>query len=138
MLKKLTPMLRLKKGDRPIVGKPSLQEVNWRGERIKKGIKLYTVGIDKVKEVLLSRCRIDKPGPKFLNLPQDAGRFWCQGFAGSEVRMQKHRNVHPYYVWETVQGVRNEHSPFIKMDHQLVFLLPYQTPAHQDQTHRTQ
>lgn len=95
-------------GDRPIVGKPSLQEVNWRGERIKKGIKLYTVGIDKVKEVLLSRCRIDKPGPKYLHLPQDAGRFWCQGFAGSEVRMQKHRNGHPYYVWETVQGVRNE------------------------------
>jgi phage terminase large subunit GpA-like protein len=95
-------------GDRPIIGKPKLMEVNWRGQNIKKGIKLHIVGVDICKDTLLSRCRLDVPGKKFFNLPQDISREYVQGFAGSEVKVKKHRGGLAYFVWEPVNGIRNE------------------------------
>jgi phage terminase large subunit GpA-like protein len=95
-------------GDRPLVGKPTLQEINHRGERIAKGINLYILGVDVAKSTLLNRCKIDLPGAKYLNLPQDVTRFWCEGFAGSEVLLKKHKNGKPYYTWYYDEKVRNE------------------------------
>lgn len=95
-------------GDRPIISKPRLQEVNWRGRVIKNGIKLYSIGVDAGKATLLSRCRIDLPGKNYFNLPQDIGRDYCQGFAGSEVQVKKHKGGQVYYCWEPVAGTRNE------------------------------
>lgn len=95
-------------GDRPIIKAPTKQDINWRGQKIKRGISLYAVGVDTCKATLLSRCRIDKPGPKYLNLPQDAGEFWCRGFAGSEIQVKKHKNGRPYWIWQALDNVRNE------------------------------
>lgn len=95
-------------GDRQAISTPSQVEVNWRGKKIKRGIKLHILGVDTIKTTLLSRCRIDKPGDKYLNIPQDAGEHWCRGFAGSEIQVKKHRNGQPYFVWEKLDGVRNE------------------------------
>jgi phage terminase large subunit GpA-like protein len=95
-------------GDRPIISKPRLVEVNWRGQVIKKGINLYSIGVDVGKATLLSRCRIDRPGKNYFNLPQDIGKDYCQGFAGSEVQVKKHKGGQVYYCWEPVVGTRNE------------------------------
>lgn len=97
-----------KAGDRPLVSPPTLQEVNYQGKRLKTGIKLYTLGVDQAKKVLLNRCKIDLPGKYYLNLPQGLSKEWAEGFAGSEVLLKKHRQGQPYYVWEPVPGVANE------------------------------
>lgn len=97
-----------KSGDRPLVSTPSLQEVNYAGKKITRGISLYILGVDVAKSVLLSRCKISQPGAKYLNVPQDITKAWCQGFAGSEVMLKKYKNKQPYYVWEPVSNIRNE------------------------------
>lgn len=56
------------KGERtklkPIVGKPTLQDVSWKGKIIEKGIKLWHIGVDTAKSTLYGRFREKVlPGP---------------------------------------------------------------------------
>lgn len=46
-------------GDKPLIKKPSVQDINHRGDRIKRGISLYKIGVDLGKETLYSRSQID-------------------------------------------------------------------------------
>lgn len=97
-----------KEGDREIVPSATMVGVNYQGVKLKNGIKLYVLGVDRAKSTLLSRCKIETPGAKYLNVPADLTRFWAEGFAGSEVLLTKHRNGKPYYVWEKISNIRNE------------------------------
>ena len=94
-------------GDRPLVSKPTTQEVNYRGDRVKKGIQLYKIGVDRAKETLYARSQIETPGAKYLNFPNDLDSDWFEGFCG-EIQVTKHKNGVPYIVWEKISGVRNE------------------------------
>ena len=94
-------------GDRPLVSRPSFQEINYRGEHIKQGIQLYKVGVDLEKETLYARSQIEAPGAKFLNFPNNLDSNWFEGFC-SEVQVTQHRNGRPFVVWEKLAGVRNE------------------------------
>ena len=94
-------------GDKPLVATPTTQQINYRGEKLKRGIKLYKVGVDLAKETLYSRSQISQPGAKFLNFPSDLDTNWYEGFC-SEVQVTKHTNGRPYLVWEVLAGVRNE------------------------------
>ena len=97
-----------KEGDRAALSSPSNQEINWRGQKIKRGIQLYVLGVDKIKQTLLSRAQMDKPGPKYLNVPVNVSADWCEQFAGSEIMVKKHKGTGYQYVWEPLPGVRNE------------------------------
>ena len=94
-------------GDKPLVSKPSTQEVNHKGDRIKRGISLYKIGVDLGKETLYSRSQIETPGAKYLNFPNNLDTNWYEGFCG-EVQVTKHKNGYPYMVWEKLAGIRNE------------------------------
>lgn len=43
---------------KPVIGKPSLQEISYRGQTLKKGVKLWPVGSDVAKGIIYSRLRI--------------------------------------------------------------------------------
>ena len=94
-------------GDKPLVSKPSPQEINYKGDRIRRGINLYKIGVDVAKETLYGRSQIKTPGAKYMNFPNDLDSDWYEGFCG-EVQVTKHRNGQPYMVWEKLAGVRNE------------------------------
>ena len=94
-------------GDRAIVASPTTQEINYKGEKIKQGIQLYKVGVDRAKETLSARARIETPGAKYLHFPNDLDTEWFEGFC-SEVLVTRHKHGRPYTVWEKLAGVRNE------------------------------
>ena len=94
-------------GDKPLISSPTIQEINYRGQKIKRGIALYKVGVDLAKETLYSRSQIETPGAKYLNFPNDLHSRWFEEFC-SEVQVVKHKNGRPYTVWEKLAGVRNE------------------------------
>lgn len=95
-------------GDKKLVSAGSWQEVNWQGRPLKKGIKLYVLGVDLLKQTVLGRCRVSAPGPKYLNLPQNVPPKYCQELGGSEVQIKKKLGGSWRYVFEPVPGVRNE------------------------------
>ncbi len=92
---------------KPLVSRPSPQEINYKGDRLKRGINLYKIGVDLAKETLYSRSQIETPGAKYMNFANNLDSGWYEGFC-SEVQVTKHRNGQPYMVWEKLSGVRNE------------------------------
>ena len=92
---------------KPLVSVPSVQEINYKGQKIKRGIKLYKVGVDMAKETLYARSQIETPGAKYLNFPNNLHGDWLKEFC-SEVQVTHHRHGRPYTVWEKLSGVRNE------------------------------
>jgi len=55
---------------RPIKGKASRLDVNWRGQVIKRGVKLWEVGTDTAKDLLFGRLQITRPGPGCIHFPE--------------------------------------------------------------------
>jgi phage terminase large subunit GpA-like protein len=51
-----------------ILGKPTDQDVNWRGEKLKRGVKLWPIGTDSAKAEIYGRLRIADPGPGYVHL----------------------------------------------------------------------
>lgn len=76
------PQLRAIKGsseeNRPILGGSSLQDVDWRGSKRKNGIKLWTVGVDTAKDLLLGQLGIENPGPGYVHTSADLPREWYE------------------------------------------------------------
>lgn len=74
--------LRAIKGDnndsRNIVGPSSLQEVNHRGRKIAKGVKLWLVGVDAAKDLLLGQLAIAESGPGYVHFSNELTREWFE------------------------------------------------------------
>lgn len=74
----LLPNLRAIKGDtndnRPILGPASMQDVDHKGAKIKNGIKLWLVGVDNAKDLLLGQLAIEQPGPGYLHFSKELPR----------------------------------------------------------------
>ena len=95
-------------GDKPLIATPSSQDISYRGQKIRHGIKLYKIGVDVCKETIYSRSQINKPGDKYINFPNDLGKDWFYSFC-SEVQVTKHTNGRPHKVWEKLTAkTRNE------------------------------
>lgn len=58
------------KDGQPIKGKPSMQDINWRGRVIKSGIRLWLVGTDTAKDLIFGRLtKVTSPGPGYIHFP---------------------------------------------------------------------
>jgi phage terminase large subunit GpA-like protein len=72
------------------------------------GIKLFTVGVDTAKELLLmSRVKIREPGPGYCHWPRSYPADYFDQLT-SERRVVRYSRGHPTHVWELVKGKRNE------------------------------
>jgi phage terminase large subunit GpA-like protein len=92
--------LRAIKGDdnKPIVGPTSLQEVNHRGRKVQRGIKLHLVGVDQAKDLLLGQLAINEPGPGYVHFSADLPvEFYKQLTA--EQRVLTKANGQDAYKW---------------------------------------
>lgn len=78
----LLPCLRAIKGaseeHKPILGSASSQEVNWRGQKWPNGIKLWSIGVDSAKDLLLGQLGISKPGPGYVHMAPELPREWFE------------------------------------------------------------
>jgi phage terminase large subunit GpA-like protein len=55
---------------RPVLGKPSMLDVNWRGKTIQRGVKVWQIGTDTAKHLLYGRMRLTQAGPGFVHVPK--------------------------------------------------------------------
>jgi phage terminase large subunit GpA-like protein len=77
------------KGDsqegKPIKGRSSAQDVNWRGKIIKRGVKLWMVGTDTAKDLIFGRLKVTQPGPGYVHFSKNLPVEWFNGLT-AEVR----------------------------------------------------
>lgn len=89
---------------RIILGKPSHQDVNWRGQTIKKGVALYTVGTDTAKHLIYARLNGDAdkdPSERKMHFSTELEAPYFDGMVSETYNPRKNR-------WELKKGKRNE------------------------------
>lgn len=62
----------------PVLGPSSSQEINWRGQKWANGIKLWNVGVDSAKDLLLGQLSIEQPGPGYVHTSDKLPREWYE------------------------------------------------------------
>ncbi len=76
----------------PVKSRASLQDVNWRGGRIKNGVKLWLVGTDTAKDNLYNRLNIAIPGPGYIHFSKELpDEFFTQMAAEERIKVKTSR-----------------------------------------------
>lgn len=89
---------------RTILGKPSLQDVNWKGQTLKKGVALYIVGADTAKHLIYNLLNADKdkdPTERAMHFSQELDDGYFEQLVSETYNPRKNR-------WELKKGKRNE------------------------------
>lgn len=89
---------------RVILGKPSHQDVNWRGQTIKKGVALYTVGVDTAKHWIYARLNGDTdkdPSERKVHFSTELEPWFYDQQVAEAYNPRRNR-------WEIKKGKRNE------------------------------
>ena len=55
---------------KPVLGKPSMIDINWRGKTTPQGVKLWQIGTDTAKHLLYGRMRLTVAGAGFIHVPK--------------------------------------------------------------------
>jgi phage terminase large subunit GpA-like protein len=90
----------------PIKGRASRQDVNFRGQVLKNGVKLWEVGTDTAKDLVFGRLQVVQPGAGHMNFPEDLPRWWFEELT-AEVRVLQKTATGEVYRW-VKRRARNE------------------------------
>lgn len=93
---------------KPVIGRPTPQDVTWRGKKIENGVQLWPVGTDTAKATIYARLKISEPGPgmyhNYIGLDDE---YYLQLTA--ERLVTRFRDGYPHQEWQNVRpGGRNE------------------------------
>ena len=90
-----------------VKGKATVQDVNWRGKVLKRGVRLWYVGTDTAKDLIYGRLMVTQPGPGYVHFSKDLpAEFYHQLTAESRVPQRTARGVQ--YRWVNTKRARNE------------------------------
>ena len=92
---------------KPAIGKPSKQDVNFRGQSLKWGIDLYPVGSDTIKATLYGRLKHNQPGPGFIHVHGALDEEFFKQLT-SEKQVVRYVKGFPVREWVKKAGARNE------------------------------
>jgi phage terminase large subunit GpA-like protein len=100
----------VKGDDKPtkmIKGKATVQDVNWRGKVLKRGVRLWYVGTDTAKDLFFGRLHVGTAGPGYVHFCADLPATFYTGLtAESRVPVRTARGVD--YKWVNTRRARNE------------------------------
>lgn len=92
---------------KPIVGKPSQQDVDYKGKIVKAGVQLWPVGTDTCKQLIYGRLRQKEIGPGYYHFPIGVdGQYYLELTA--EKLLTKFNKGFPKREWTKLPGRRNE------------------------------
>jgi phage terminase large subunit GpA-like protein len=92
--------------NRPVISKPSAQDVTARGKTIRGGVQLWPVGTDTAKQVIYGRFGIEE-GPGRMHFSNDLpDEFYAQITA--EKMATRYHKGHPRIEWVKPSHRRNE------------------------------
>lgn len=92
---------------RPILGKPTVVDVNYRGEKIKRGAQLWLIGTDTAKSLIFGRLKVTDPGPGCVHFSRELPSDYYQQLT-SERLVTRYVKGRPRLEWVKPSGARNE------------------------------
>jgi phage terminase large subunit GpA-like protein len=92
---------------KPAIGKPTKQDVNFRGQSLKYGVDLYPVGTDTIKSVLYGRMKHNEPGPGYIHFNAALDEEFFKQIT-SEKQITRYVKGFAIREWVKKSGARNE------------------------------
>ena len=92
---------------KPIKGKATIQDVNWKGKVVKRGVRLWYVGTDTAKDTLYGRLQVTEPGPGYVHFSRELPTTFYTGLT-AEARVPVRNSRGMEYRWVCPPGRRNE------------------------------
>lgn len=92
---------------KPIKGRASNQDVNWRGRIIRNGVKLWFVGTDTAKDLLFGQLKVTQPGPGYVHFSKHLPIEFFNGLTSEVRRTVKTANGEHKHRWVKTTA-RNE------------------------------
>lgn len=90
-----------------VKGKATVQDVNWRGKTLKRGVRLWYVGTDTAKDLIYGRLCVTQPGPGYVHFSKDLPpEFYTHLTAESRVPQRTARGIE--YKWVNPKNARND------------------------------
>jgi len=87
------------KPGRPVISNaPSLQDVDFAGEKIENGVHLWTVGSDTAKAMIYGRLNLEAPGPGYVHFPIGIGEEFFMQLTAEKI-VTEFRKGFPHAVW---------------------------------------
>jgi phage terminase large subunit GpA-like protein len=90
-----------------VKGKATIQDVNWRGKVLKRGVRLWYVGTDTAKDLIHGRLKVTQAGPGRVHFSRDLPKSFYQQLT-AEARMPARTARGIEYKWVNPKRARNE------------------------------
>lgn len=90
-----------------VLGKPSDQDVNWRGQKLKRGVKLWPIGTDTAKAEIYGRLRNTEPGPGYVHISRHHSPDVFEQLTAERL-VTRYVKGHARLEWVKPAGKRNE------------------------------
>ena len=90
-----------------VIGKPTDQDVTYRGDKIRRGVKLWPVGTDTAKSEIYGRLRNENPGAGYVHLSKDLPDEVFEQLTAERL-VTRYVKGRPRLEWVKPPGRRNE------------------------------
>lgn len=90
-----------------LIGRPTKQDVSYRGQVLKNGVELWPYGADTAKGALYACLKIAEPGPGFVHIPHGLPDEFFEQLT-AEKRVTRYLRGQPRVEWVLERGRRNE------------------------------
>ena len=92
---------------KPVIGKPSERDTNWKGKKVRRGARVWPVGSDTAKYVLYQRLALTQPGPGYIHTSNELDDDWYLGLTAEQL-VTRYVKGRPRSEWMLKKGQRNE------------------------------
>jgi phage terminase large subunit GpA-like protein len=92
---------------KPVIGKPTERDTNWRGKKIRAGARVWPVGSDTIKHILYQRLALTDPGPGYIHTSHELDDAYYRGLT-AEQWVTRYVKGRPRGEWMLKKGQRNE------------------------------
>jgi phage terminase large subunit GpA-like protein len=89
------------------IGPSSKVDVNYKGQILKKGARVFPIGTDTIKSTLFARLKHNEPGPGYIHFHSDLGPDYFEQLT-SEKQVTRYIRGFPVKEWVKKSGARNE------------------------------
>jgi phage terminase large subunit GpA-like protein len=91
---------------RPIISRPSAQDVQYKGTIIKNGVMLWSIGVDGAKRQIYHRIKTTEPGPGCMHFPVGLPEEYYEQLTAEKL-VTRYRHGVPFGEWVQLRA-RNE------------------------------
>ena len=93
--------------NKPVLGKPTDVEVNYKGQRLKRGARVWPVGTDTAKSIIYSQLRVGQVGAGYVHFSRHTPGYVYEQLTAERLVTRYHKG-RPKLEWIKPAGRRNE------------------------------